>query len=108
MSLNPDSNPFPGFDPNPTIARQTVKFVTLLDQDRCELKKLVQACEADGFFYLDLSDRGSQKLFDDLESLSIFIKEWLNQPREKQCETITSKTAPLLCHENHDFTIQVN
>lgn len=99
MTVAPDSNPFPGSDPNPLFANlQTIKFAPLLDQDKDELAKLVRACETDGFFYLDLSDQGSQKLFDDLEFLSTAVKEWLRQPLEKKCETVTSKweTFPIL------------
>ena len=90
--LEENPPPFPNATMNPSIANlQTIKFAPLLDRDETELKSLVRACEEDGFFYLDLSDQGAGKLFNNLDALSKLVKKWMKQPREKKCQTVTSK-----------------
>ncbi|KAK3314213.1 hypothetical protein B0H66DRAFT_374245 [Apodospora peruviana] len=82
--------------PNPAVKQpavaqlQTIRFSPLLDRDEAELAKLTKACETDGFFYLDLSDMGADRLFADLDEASDLVKNWMKQPREKKCETITT------------------
>ena len=84
--------PFPNPQIEPQIAKlQTIKFSLLLDRNDFELAKLIKACETDGFFYLDLSDEGADKLYKDLDSASSIVKKWMSQPREKKCQTYTSK-----------------
>ena len=97
IRLAADSPPFPDPTVEPKVAKlQTVKFAPLLDRDATEPAKLVSACENDGFFYLDLSDRGADRLFQSLEEVSELVKIWIKQPREKKCQTVTSKPFCLL------------
>ena len=91
--MNGNSPPFPNPNVKPAIANvPTIRFAPLLDRDEVELAKLVAACETVGFFYVDLSDEGSNKMFTQLEAVSDLVKLWMKQPREKKCQTVTSKS----------------
>ncbi len=97
INLTTEGHSFPNPSMQSIIAKlETTKFAPLLDRDEVELAKLAQACENEGFFYLDLSDRGSDRLFDDLERVSGLVKNWMKQPREMKCQTVTSQL-PNLC-----------
>ncbi|KAG5800681.1 hypothetical protein H9Q69_000240 [Fusarium xylarioides] len=71
----------------------TVKFSNLFDRDSTELDTLLKACERDGFFYLDLQDSCSAKLWRDLDRVSEIAKRWFSQPVEDKLKTPTVSLA---------------
>ncbi|KAF5581247.1 gibberellin 20-oxidase [Fusarium pseudocircinatum] len=71
----------------------TVKFNNLFDRDSKELNTLLKACERDGFFYLDLQDSCSAKLWRDLDRVSDIAKRWFSQPVEDKLKTPTVSLA---------------
>ncbi|KAE8137268.1 hypothetical protein BDV38DRAFT_293023 [Aspergillus pseudotamarii] len=91
VHITDNSPPFPNPGVVPRVANlHTVKFAPLLDRNETELAKLVEACEKDGFFYLDLCDKGAERLFQNLEEVSDLVKKWMTQPREQKCRTVTT------------------
>ena len=66
---------------------QTIQFPKILIRDLDEVAKLQQACEMEGFFYLDFTDKGSSKLFNDLHKLEDLMVDWFWQPLEKKLRT---------------------
>lgn len=76
----------------------TVKFNNLFDRDSKELDTLMKACERDGFFYLDLQDSCSAKLWRDLDRVSEIAKRWFSQPVEDKLKTPTLSLAHGLVH----------
>ncbi|KAF5571004.1 2og-fe oxygenase family [Fusarium phyllophilum] len=71
----------------------TVKFKNLFDKDSTERNTLLKACERDGFFYLDLQDSCSAKLWRDLDRVSEIAKRWFSQPVEDKLKTPTVSLA---------------
>ena len=65
----------------------TVKFDTLIERDENELATLMKACERDGFFYLDLQGKTSDKLWKDLDDVGTLTKRWFAQSRDAKLET---------------------
>ncbi|KAF5538659.1 2og-fe oxygenase family [Fusarium mexicanum] len=86
------SQPNP-YDKVDTANLFTVKFSNLFDRDSEELDTLLQACERDGFFYLDLQDSCSAKLWRDLDRVSEIAKRWFSQPVEDKLKTPTVSLA---------------
>lgn len=70
----------------PIAQLDTVVFSKLLDRNPEQIKKLVTACEKDGFFYLDISDQYSAKMLETFAELSSLMKEWFAQPTEVKLE----------------------
>ena len=60
----------------------TVVFSKILDRNPEQIKKLITACEKDGFFYLDISDQYAAKMLETFAELSSLMKEWFAQPTE--------------------------
>lgn len=86
--------PFPNQSIVPKTAElHTVIFSKLLDQDDVELAKMISACQRDGFFYLNLLDKGSDKMFKDLDNLTQIMKDWFAQPVESKLQTETVSNA---------------
>ncbi|KAF5552230.1 gibberellin 20-oxidase [Fusarium napiforme] len=81
----------------------TVKFNNLFDRDSKELDTLLQACERDGFFYLDLQDSCSAKLWRDLDRVSELAKRWFSQPVEDKLKTPTVSLAHGLVPPTRQF-----
>ncbi|KAF5717293.1 2og-fe oxygenase family [Fusarium globosum] len=86
------SQPSP-YDNVTTANLFTVKFSNLFDKESKELDTLLKACERDGFFYLDLQDSCSAKLWRDLERVSAIAKRWFSQPVEEKLKTPTVSLA---------------
>ncbi|GKU11748.1 unnamed protein product, partial [Fusarium langsethiae] len=76
-----------------TADLKTITFDKLFDKDEGELKRLIQSCEEDGFFYLDLKSAASQKFWVDLHNIDRTTKEWFKQPIEKKLQTPTVSLA---------------
>ncbi|KAE8421233.1 hypothetical protein BDV36DRAFT_292430 [Aspergillus pseudocaelatus] len=72
-----------------TADLSTIQFTNLFDKDEAELKKLLKACEKDGFFYLDLQGEGSEKFWKDLYDIDRITKEWFSQPADVKLKTPT-------------------
>ncbi|KAF9770292.1 hypothetical protein IL306_012194 [Fusarium sp. DS 682] len=89
------SNPYDNVD---TANLHTVKFNNLFDRDEKELETLLKACERDGFFYLDLQDSSSGKLWRDLDRVSEIAKRWFSQPVEVKLKTPTISLAHGFVH----------
>ncbi|GKZ28429.1 hypothetical protein AbraIFM66950_007097 [Aspergillus brasiliensis] len=73
----------------PTADLSTIQFIKLFDKDQSELKKLITACENDGFFYLDLQHGGSEKFWSDLYEIDSITKKWFSQPEHVKLKTPT-------------------
>ncbi|KAA8650878.1 hypothetical protein EYZ11_005837 [Aspergillus tanneri] len=72
-----------------TADLSTIQFSNLFDKDEAELKKLIKACEKDGFFYLDLQSEGAEKFWKDLYEIDRITKEWFSQPTDVKLKTPT-------------------
>ena len=59
----------------PTADLSIIQTINLFDKDKSESKKLIKACEKDGFFYLDLQHGGSKKFWTDLHEIDTIIKK---------------------------------
>jgi isopenicillin N synthase-like dioxygenase len=88
-------NPYDSVD---TANLYTVVFKNLFDKDSKELETLLKACERDGFFYLDLQNSSSAKLWRDLERVSEIAKHWFSQPVEVKLKTPTVSLAHGFVH----------
>ncbi|KAI1306239.1 hypothetical protein F5Y03DRAFT_394786 [Xylaria venustula] len=64
----------------PVAQLSTVVFSKLLDRDPEQMKSLMMAIHSVGFFYLDLSDKYSEGLLENLEQCSSIMKEWFSEP----------------------------
>ncbi|KAI3319051.1 hypothetical protein HD806DRAFT_510796 [Xylariaceae sp. AK1471] len=71
----------------------TIKLANLFDKDEQELKRLLAACERDGFFYLDLKGAGSESFWEDLREVDQITKQWFSQPADVKLETPTVSLA---------------
>lgn len=90
----PSAVPFPNQLSIPQSAElHTITFSKLLDQDDAELAKMISACQTDGFFYLNLLDKGSDKMFKDLDNLTQIMKDWFAQPADSKLQTETVSNA---------------
>jgi isopenicillin N synthase-like dioxygenase len=64
-----------------------IDFWRLLDGDKSEARKLVEACKHYGFFYLDLQRPGSNNILRDLDKLQSLMKDWFMLPGEVKLAT---------------------
>lgn len=71
----------------------TVKFEKLFDKDEEEMRRLIQACETEGFFYLDLRSPGSEQLWKDLRDVDEATQRWFSQPTDVKLKTPTVSLA---------------
>ncbi len=71
-------------DKSNTAYLETLSFAKLASKDQTELTRLLDACQKQGFFYLDLAEsNASQGLDDRLKALSV-VKEWFDRPTEEK------------------------
>ena len=85
------SSPIKSYKPIASLG--TISFSRLFNRNAEETTKLVAACEKDGFFYLDLTDPSSSKLFRDLGVLDGVVREWFAQPLSEKMKTVTVSNA---------------
>lgn len=71
----------------------TIRFEKIFDKDEEEMARLVQACENEGFFYLDLRSPGSEKLWSDLRDVDSVTQRWFSQPADVKLKTPTVSLA---------------
>jgi len=71
----------------------TLKFTDVAKGDENALNTLVDACEKDGFFYLDLRGWESNQMLDSLQTAAGLMKEWFKQPLDKKLATETLSDA---------------
>lgn len=71
----------------------TIQFADLFDKSDAEIQKLVDSCENDGFFYLNLESAGSEKFWKDLFEIDALTKKWFDQPTEVKLKTPTVSLA---------------
>lgn len=71
----------------------TLKFTDVAKGDANALNTLVDACEKDGFFYLDLRGWESNQMLESLQNAADLMKEWFKQPLEKKLATETLSDA---------------
>ena len=63
---------------------ETLSFAKLAGKDKLELTKLLDACQKQGFFYLDVAGSdASNGLEDRLKALSL-TKQWFDRPTEEK------------------------
>ncbi|KAJ5600822.1 hypothetical protein N7450_001889 [Penicillium hetheringtonii] len=72
-----------------TADLSTIQFYNLFDKNKSEMKKLLTACEEDGFFYLNLQSEGSEKFWKDLDEIDRLAKDWFAQPTAVKLKTPT-------------------
>ncbi|KAF5017669.1 hypothetical protein F66182_10384 [Fusarium sp. NRRL 66182] len=87
--MSSETRNFPGLPPFPkdvpTVPLLRISLRKLLSCDKDEVKRLVDACEKIGFFYLDLQDAGSVSLIlDDADELFAISKEFYNLSLEEK------------------------
>jgi isopenicillin N synthase-like dioxygenase len=71
-------------DKSNTAHLETLSFAKLASKDQTELTRLLNACQQEGFFHLDLAEsNASQGLDDRLKALSV-TKEWFDRPTEEK------------------------
>ena len=56
----------------------TINFAALENNDQVEVSKLLQSCQTQGFFYLDL--RGHPEYLAELQILQGLAEKYFNQP----------------------------
>lgn len=67
-----------------TAHLETLSFAKLASKEKTELKRLLDVCQQQGFFYLDLADSSaSQGLDDRLKALSV-TQAWFDRPTEEK------------------------
>ena len=71
----------------------TLTFSSVVKGEAAALAALVDACEKDGFFYLDLRDWDSGDMLASLQAAGDLMKEWLKQPLDKKMATETLSDA---------------
>ncbi|KAH7026710.1 uncharacterized protein B0I36DRAFT_366237 [Microdochium trichocladiopsis] len=71
----------------------TLKFSSVIEGQAGTLATLVEACERDGFFYLDLSGWDSGDMLTSLQAAGALMKEWFKQPLDKKMATETISDA---------------
>lgn len=67
----------------------TLHFPSLLLGSKDEFARLLDACENDGFFYLDLRDWESGRILQQLEPTGQIMKHWFAGPLEDKFKTET-------------------
>ena len=72
---------------------ESIDFARLLRNDPAESKKLLNACETHGFFYLNLLSKSADGILDDYASVLQVMSEWFEQPLEKKMEFDNGSTA---------------
>jgi isopenicillin N synthase-like dioxygenase len=69
--------------PQPPFAQlQAVDLSHLLEHDAEEITKLAKACQEDGFFYLNLTDKRFEGILKDWKTLLPLVNNWFNEPIE--------------------------
>lgn len=59
-----------------------IDFTRLFHHNTSEADRLLEACQAYGFFYLDLQGAETQAMLADLKSLLRTTKQYFDQPNE--------------------------
>jgi isopenicillin N synthase-like dioxygenase len=71
-------------DKSHTVYLETLSFAKLASKDKPELAKLLDVCQKQGFFYLDVADsNASNGLEDRLQALCL-TKQWFDRPTEEK------------------------
>lgn len=70
----------------PVYPMETVDFGRLLSQEPAEVEKLLQCCEAEGFFYLDLKGIDGRRFLDDQQKTLELMHNFFESPLEKKEE----------------------
>ncbi|KAJ8125823.1 hypothetical protein O1611_g7815 [Lasiodiplodia mahajangana] len=71
-------------DTSNTAYLQTLNLAKLASKDADELAKLLDACQNQGFFYLDPSSYEAAKPLEDRVKALSFTKEWFDRPMEEK------------------------
>jgi len=77
----------------PVANLQTIDFEKLTQGEVQEVTRMVQICDTDGFFYLDLRGWMDGKLVQSLDKCNIIVEEWFKQPVEVKDKTVTLSDA---------------
>jgi isopenicillin N synthase-like dioxygenase len=74
---------------SPVLANlHTIRYQKLLDNEPQELSRLLNACQTDGFFYLDL--RSASLLLDLYRNLMTLTEKYFDQPVESKLLDVVS------------------
>lgn len=65
---------------------QTIKFAKLANKEPAELQRLLDACQQQGFFYLDLAESGSSEGLETRQNALSVTKKWFESPMEEKME----------------------
>ncbi|KUJ21235.1 Clavaminate synthase-like protein [Mollisia scopiformis] len=70
----------------PVYPMQTVDFSSLLSQEPAELEKLLQCCQTEGFFYIDLQGIDGRRMLDDQQETLKLMHRFFESPLEVKNE----------------------
>jgi isopenicillin N synthase-like dioxygenase len=70
----------------PVYPMQTVDFSRLLSQEPAEIEKLVDCCQTEGFFYIDLQGIDGRRMLDDQQETLRLMKRFFESPLEVKNE----------------------
>ena len=67
-----------------TAHLETLSFAKLASKEKTELKRLLDACQQQGFFYLDLADSTASQGLDDRRKGLSLTQAWFDRPTEEK------------------------
>lgn len=70
----------------PVYHMETIDFGRLLSQEPAELEKLVQCCQEEGYFYLDLQGIDGRRMLEDEQETLSLMNRFFSQPLEAKNE----------------------
>lgn len=70
----------------PVYDMETICFSKLLSSEPAELKKLVECCQKEGYFYLDLQNVDGRRMLDDQQETLKMMHRFFESPLEVKNE----------------------
>lgn len=67
-----------------TAHLETLSYAKLAGKDQTELTRLLNACQQQGFFYLDLAGSDVSQALNDPKKALAETTEWFNRPTEEK------------------------
>lgn len=71
-------------DKSNTAHLETLSYAKLASQDQTELTRLLNACQDQGFFYLDLAGSDASGGLEDRKKALAETKDWFDRPTEEK------------------------
>jgi len=90
----------------PTLPLLQISLKKLLGHDYEEIKRLIDACEDNGFFYLDVQDAGSHSsILDDVDKLFTIGEEFFALSFEEKKKYDFSATTPYFGYKRQGSSV---